>query len=420
MRRWLATLILPFACISSGVRAVDFEINEDMTFSVFGEFQFLYLLDEERLISDVDGSLDEPEEMEEPDKKKPAPPPPPCTPMPCNSGDERFEGVNELVDNDSTFGVSGEYILENGLTAYFLVEWEYQADEEPEEDGGLSSTGDSYIGLAGEFGTVQLGNSDGIYSDAILDVIDNFEYGGPTEYTFSSEAGDLLSYQSPDFEGFSFAIQTSLKGDGAGIDNDPVVIPPPPAAAPPPDPSPADEIYPLMLVLAYEADLFSVRLGYDDRQLVHEDAEPQIGVAATLDLEPFSFGIKYETIGESRDDVDDGVELVGLIATYDYEVGEVSLAVQEIKFDEEIPNQFDIATDATGPPPVDFSVPANTPNQIIDFDTEVGDLREDRTEVILHANYKLSEFITFYFETAVYDAAEDLGNYTGLGTVFEF
>ncbi len=413
-----ALLCVVVALAFCNANAVDFEINENTTFSVFGEFQFLYLLDEERLISDVDGSLDEPEEEDEdPDNGAPTPP---CMPMPCNSGDERFDGVNELVDNDSTFGVSGEYTLENGMTAYFLVEWEYQADEEPEEDSGLSSTGDSYIGLSGDFGTVQLGNSDGIYSDAILDVIDNFEYEGTTEYTFSSEAGDLLSYASPDFDGFSFAIQTSLKGDGAGIDNDPVVIPPPPAVPPPPDPSPADEIYPLMVVLAYEADLFSVRLGYDDRQLVHEDAEPQVGVAATLDLEPISFGIKYETIGESRDDADDGVELVGLIATYDYEIGEVSLAVQEIKFDEEIPNQFDIASDATGPPPVNFTTPANTPSQIIDFDTEVDDLREDRTEVILHANYKLSDNITFYVESAVYDAAEDLGNYTGLGTVFEF
>jgi predicted porin len=363
------------ACICTtlpSAHAVDFEINENTNFSIFGEFNFLYLADEVRLVADPDGSL-EPEDEDE---------------DPSVSGDEVFRGVDELIDNGSNIGVAGDFTLENGLMAYFLAEWDFRADEDVEDEGGLFATGDSYIGLTGNFGTVQLGNWDGIYDEAILEVLDNFEYEGVTEYTFTADAGDLLSYQSRDFEGFSFGIQTSIKGDGAGIDNDPD-----PAST---DPYPADSIYPLLLAASYETDLFSVRLGYDDRQLVHADAEPQIGLAATLDLEPFSFGVKFETIGESFNNADDGVELVGLIGTFDYEVGEVSLAVQEITFDTEVPNP------------------------VIDFDTDTSDLRQDRTEILLHANYRLGDNVLFYFETAAYDATEDLGDYTGLGTILEF
>jgi len=373
-----ALLCASVCTILSNAHAVEFEINENSSFFVFGAFQYLYLLEEQRLVADPDGSLIEPEEIIQVD---------PCLP-PCNSGDEVFKAVNELVDNGSLVGVAGEYTLDNGLDAYFLTEWGFAADETPGEDGGLSLTLDSYIGLSGDFGTLQLGNSDGIYSNTI-DVVDNFEYEGVTEYSFTALAGDLLSYEWPGFKGFSFAVQTSLKGDGAGIDNDPAV---PPAT----EPYPADDIYPAVVTVSYVADLFSVRLGFDNRKLVHKDARPQVGLAATLDLEPFSFGAKLESIGESRNNANDGIELAGLLATFDYEVGTVSVAVQQITFDTEVPNS------------------------VIDFDTSISDLRKNRTEAVLHANYKLSDNIGFYFETAVYGAVQDLGDYTGLGTNFEF
>jgi len=354
-----AAFLGTLACTAlPGAFAVDFEVNEDTTLSVFGEFNYLYLIDEQRLVAE-------------------------CTPAPCEPD---VKGVNELVDNGSKFGVAGEFSLENGLTAYFFADWEFSADEDPGENGGgLSATDESYIGLTGNFGTTQLGNADGIYDDVILDVLDNFEYEGPTEYKFSSEAGDLLSYESPDLANFYFAIQTSIKGNGAVIDEDE-----------PPDPASADAVYPLMLTAMYETEGFSIRLGYDDRRLVSDDAEPQIGLAATLDLDPFELGVKFETIGESSKDEDDGVQLAGIIATFDYEVGEASLAVQNITYDTE------------------------DTNQSIDFDTEIADLREDRTEAVFYANYILNRNILFYFEAAAYGATQNFGDYVGLGTVFEY
>jgi len=353
-----AALLCTLACTAlPGAYAVDFEINENTTLSVFGEFNYLYLIDEQRLVAE-------------------------CTPAPCEPD---VKGVNELVDNGSKFGVAGEYSLENELTAYFLADWEFSADEDPEENGGLSSTDESYIGLTGNFGTTQLGNYDSIYDDVILEVLDNFEYEGPTEFKLGFDAGDMLMYESPDLANFSFAIQTSVKGSGAFIDEDD-----------PANSASADAVYPLMLTAMFEAEGFSVRLGYVDRKLVSDDAEPQIGLAATLDLEPFELGVKFETIGESSKDDDDGVQLAGIIATFDYEVGEASLAVQNITYDTE------------------------DTNQPIGFDTEIADLREDRSEAVFYANYILNRNILFYFEAAAYGATQNFGDYVGLGTIFEY
>ena len=344
----IVNTVLIFATVHSiPAFAFDFEIDKKTEFSVFGEFQYIYVVDEERLL-DPDESLDE-------------------TP-PQTSLDDDSETVSELMDNGSKIGFSGRHTFDNDLSAYFSVEWGYTADE---DTGGLDNTGDAYIGLEGEFGKFQLGNWDSIYSEAISDVLDEFEYEGTSAFDHDENEGDRLAYFSPDFSGFSFEIQTALKGKGEGIDNDGDLE--------------ADQINPIILVGKYSNDLFAIYLGYDDRALLHADAEPQIGLAGILNLEPFSIGAKFETIGDTNDLTADSFEAYGLIGSFDYEVGVVTTAFQQIS-----------------------------------YKNEVNKLREDRSEFIIGANYNLSENLYFYIESATYDLYLDQADYMAVGTVLSF
>ncbi len=343
--------------LASGAGAVEFDVGEDSTFAVGGELQLLYLLDERRSFDDPDESLDED--------------------PPRRSGDEGVFGVEELIDNGSALIVEGDTRLADGLTGYFALEWNFTADQ---DDGGLNETSESIFGLAGRFGAVQIGNGDGIYEDAISDVLNPFEYEGPTSFDFSGDHGDQLTYFSPDVGNVSFAVQTVLKGDGEGIDTD---------AADPSDERPgrrADTVNPLVLVASYTGDGYEVHLGYDDRALVSDQADPQTGLGVIVEFEPVTLALKYETVGDSRDNARDGLSATMLIATYSYEPrGSVALAVQQIAYDHEVPLA-----------------------------------REDRSEVVINAFYRLGEDLYFFAEAAEYDLADGLGDYTGIGAVYSF
>lgn len=321
--------------------------SETSKLSLFGEFQLLYLSKEYRFLDPDESFDDEP---------------------PTVSDDEGVDKVSEFIDNDSLIGIEGEYVLDNNMTAYFLAEWEFSTDE---NTGGLNSTGDSYIGLKGDFGSIQIGNWDGVYQESITDLLNPFEYEGTTEFLSSEDAGDLLAYHSPEFGGVSFGIHTSLKGDGAVIDNDGDGKP--------------DNIYPIAAVIRYANEYAIINLGYDDRALVSDNADAQFGIAGTIELQPFTLGAKFETVGESNKNTDDGFEAVGIISTFDYDFGVITLAIQQIT-----------------------------------HDTEILVFREDRTEYVLNANYLLSEDLYFYIETARYNKFKDQDDYTGLGIYFGF
>ncbi len=321
--------------------------SENGKLSLFGEFQLLYLSTENRFL-DIDESFDdEPPEV---------------------SGDESIDKVSELIDNGSLIGIEGELALDNDMTAFFLAEWEYTADE---DSSGLNTTGDSYIGLEGNFGTVQIGSWDGIYQEEITDLLNPFDYEGTTEFLSVEDADDLLAYMSPGFGNLSFSIQTSLKGDGAGIDNDGDGKP--------------DSVYPVATVIKYANEYAVVNFGFDDRALVSDSAGAQFGIAGAIQLQPFTLGVKYETVGESASNVDDGFEAVGIIGEFDYDFGVITLALQQIT-----------------------------------HDTEIRVFREDREEYVLNANFSLSEELYFYVETASYNKFKDRDDYTALGVYLNF
>lgn len=332
--------------LASPALAAELIEREGFSLSLEGEIHYLYLAQERRL-SDPDESLDE------------APPE--------ISGDERLDEVSELIDNGSMFALSGEFRPHDGLAAYFYAEWEYPADQ---PDSRLLSS-ESYLGLIGGFGELRVGTWDGVYAELLQDPLNPFEHEGLTESESTTELGDLLAWTSPQAGGVRLSLQTSLIGDGAGIDED--------------DDGRADSIYPLSAVLEYQLDDLSVRLGYDDRALIGVTAESQTALVAEWAFEPWLLAAKLESVGESERGSRDGFDAAGMIASYEDDGYFFSAAAQRIE-----------------------------PEQ------EVAELREARNEWLLLAGYQPFEQLSFYAELARYGKYRNQDDYLGLGLLLEF
>lgn len=318
----------------STAHAYEWQVNEDTYFSLYGSFELLYV-NQQREVDEDTGEVN---------------------------------GVNELLDNGSTFGVEGEHAFNDALTGFFRAEFEYRADEK-EGDEGIADTDEVFVGLKGDFGKVQIGTWDGIYEDSISDLTDVFEYDSLTESEDfrTGEVGDAVAYFTPTFSGFSLEVQGFFKGEGEGDNFD--------------DNPGADSGQAYQAVAKYTADRFAVHLGYDNNGL-NENADGTIGLGGQVDLSPFTLSARYELIGEDEDAGRGEISAYGLAGEYDYGPGSVILGVQQIDPDEE------------------------------DLDS--------RTEFGINVNYAVADNLYVYAEHVSYDAEEDLGNYTGIGTVYEF
>lgn len=125
---------------------------------------------------------------------------------------------NKVSSNVSRLGFKGSEDLGNGLTGVFQMEGEVKTDD------GTSNlfTRNTFMGVAGGFGTVVMGNHDTMYKmstrgmDVFADTIaDNRSLMGLAGINLDLRASDVLAYVSPDFGGFSFAAAMVGKGDNS-------------------------------------------------------------------------------------------------------------------------------------------------------------------------------------------------------------
>lgn len=340
-RQFGAVFFLATIGLASTANAYQWQINEDTSFAIGGDIEIAYIHQQQ-----------------------------------LNKDAGKIHSVRELIDNGSELDFSGEHTFKENLTAYFHAAFEFRDDESGVESQDYDSAfknKEAYFGLRSNFGALQVGDWDGVYEDNVEDLLDVFEVSEPThsELYRTGEIGDAVAYFSPAYKGFAFAIQAFFKGEGEGENFD--------------DNPGADSDQAFQAVIKYETEMYGVYLGYDNNGL-DQGGKGTFGVGASLDLDPWSFAAKIESVGEDSDPISkldaEGFMVYGVTATYNFGRANITGAV----------NQVEPGSDAL----------------------------DSRTEFGIKISYNLADSFYIYAEHFRYDREDDLDNITGAGLVYEF
>jgi predicted porin len=152
----------------------------------------------------------------------------------------RVGGVDRKVDNGANFGdafsrlgVRLQHMVSSDLTAFGHIEWRFRADEAGNRNGNdfdaFSETRQSYLGLrSNSWGTIQAGNFDSFYKDAVTAPFDvwidrGLEFAGHPKQS----RGDSIGYITPDLSGFQAFLQAkhySERDEVAGSERDEEIV----------------------------------------------------------------------------------------------------------------------------------------------------------------------------------------------------
>lgn len=142
--------------------------------------------------------------------------------------DNGDESGNFIQDNNSRLGFKGSEDLGGGLKAIFQVESRVNFDERG-DGGGRWVNRDSWVGFAGGFGSITVGNHQSAYvrstarldpfADTIGDYNNIMSVYNVGELDFNDRFRNSVYYTSPKFGGFQVLASYALKGEG--FDDDP-------------------------------------------------------------------------------------------------------------------------------------------------------------------------------------------------------
>lgn len=147
--------------------------------------------------------------------------------------DVRRDNGAEFVDVYSRLGVRMSQQVSSDLTAFGHLEWRFRADEAGNRYGNdfdaFSETRQAYLGLrSNSWGTIQAGNFDSFYKDAVTAPFDVYidqglEFAGHPKQS----RGDSIGYITPDLSGFQAFLQAKYYSDRGEIESteDPAVAP---------------------------------------------------------------------------------------------------------------------------------------------------------------------------------------------------
>lgn len=228
---------------------------------------------------------------------------------------------SDLLDKGSVFGLGGEHDFGDGYTAYVGAEFVFDVLRDNEQ----FDNDEAYAGVRGDFGDVRIGSYDNNFIEAVYDYIDPFEEASLTEEG-ATEDQDTLAYYSPSYGGFSYELQTRVKGDRnpvAGSDS---------------------SEYALIGVARYTADRWEVTAGFDDRGTDFVDVnaagddgtqqDPVYGVAGAFQAtDRLGVSARFTQEGDASDAAND-IAYYGAAVEYDYGGGTLYGALQEVDPDE--------------------------------------------------------------------------------------
>ncbi|WP_017430855.1 porin [Vreelandella jeotgali] len=315
-----------------------------------------------------------------------------------NQKDAAGDSKDELFDNGSTVGFSGEHLITRDLKGYFKAEFEHEADEAKGAGNGLTDGDQAYTGLKGNFGDLRVGSWDPLIDDWIQDPITNNEYFDASDSNglivgLENREGNKVSYTSPSFSGFQFAVGTQFEGDaesykGEAFGFDKVA-------------KESDSNASFFGGAKYTAGAFSIAAVYDNLDnndgtytvtstpaptpsTFDYDAGDQYGITAQYTVDTLRLSLKAERFDAGEDAVAD-VDFYGFGARYGYGMGDIYGAYQ-----------------------------------YVDQDSTSVASSESSNEVILGATYNLSDAMYTFVEAATYDRDEDAKDGVAVGAVYLF
>ncbi|TDR50893.1 putative porin [Halomonas ventosae] len=318
----------------------------------------------------------------------------------ANTNDSDGESTDEFADNGSTLGVAGEHVIYEGLAGYFKYEFEGDADE-IKNGNGLDTGDQAYFGLKGNFGDARLGSWDPLIDDWIQDPITNNEYFDVSDSTFTrdlpavslvgveSREGNKLQYMSPSLGGFQFAVGTQYEGDAeaenfSGSSN-----------------------ASFFGGAKYTAGAFSIAAAYDDLSNLDGtygaydiDAGDQYGITAQYAVDTLRVALKLERF-ESDNEFSEDANFYGLGARYGYGNGDIYGAYQYV----------DVGGDEFLDTADQCFTSGDCPNEESD---------ESYNEVVIGANYNISDAMYTFIEAAWYDRENDASDGVAVGAVYLF
>jgi predicted porin len=293
--------------------------------------------------------------------------------------DAAGDSKDTLTDNGSTVGFAGEHLITRDLKGYFKAEFEHDADE-AKTAGGLDTGDQAYTGLKGNFGDVRVGSWDPLIDDWIQDPITNNQYFSASDSSkridgLSDREGNKVSYTSPSFSGFQFAVGTQFEGDDEAENTE------------------GSSNASFFGGAKYTAGAFSIAAVYDnldnyDAEIggTDYDAGDQYGITAQYTVDTLRMALKLERFDSGNDVIED-VNYYGFGARYGYGMGDIYGAYQYVDVGGDWPNE-----------------------------------RESETynEVVLGATYNVSDAMYTFVEGAMYDREDDVDDGVAVGAVYLF
>ncbi|TDX33027.1 putative porin [Modicisalibacter xianhensis] len=338
--------------------------------------------------------------------------------------DGSVESADDIFDNGSTFGVTGQHVINPGLTGYFKAEWEFNADESKgdDADNGISRSDQAYMGLKGNFGDARLGSWDPLIDDWVQDPISNNEYfdvtdssivgddGVGTQIADEDREGDKIQYLSPSFGGFQFAVGSQYKGDAEDENVD------------------SSGSASFFGGVKYEVGAFSVAAVYDN--LANYDGEVTGGAYNVVDADgnPEVNPVTGEEITSGEFDAGDQygvtfqytIDALRLAAKYErYESGDSDYLPDENRYAVGARYGYGFG-DVYGAYQYVDTGGGDAWDTLTEDDVEIGENDDSRNEIVLGATYNLSSAMYTFVEAAWYDQEDDVDDGVSVGAVYAF
>lgn len=210
------------------------------------------------------------------------------------NGPNTENSTNEMIDNGSTIGFKHSHAISDGVEGFFKAEFHFDADDNSNANANLGENLDeAYIGVKGDFGSVQAGTDDTVYE--WVDMLDMYEAVGIDGELAADKEGDNVQYVSPDLSGLMVGVTVPVDSDSNfggqiaakyGMDN-------------------------IEAVLAYS-------IGRDEGTCPANctSAGDAIGVAVSAAIDDLTLAVQYETRDESISQAKDSMDFIGLLANY--------------------------------------------------------------------------------------------------------